>query len=178
MNFEESIYPLTEFLTDNNFSVTNKSLHFIEYSSNSATITVAYANLEYLFYTHVGQNSKSLIELTPIVVKEVFKDASFHFQSTLTIDNLISFLKGVGKSIVLGDKKIFKELTEFSERKSREYTKQIIYLQNIQWADKAWIQKDYVNFIKCIDKTEKTLLPESYLKKYKIAVDKLQKRTG
>jgi hypothetical protein len=91
MNFKEAIYPLTEFLTGNNFSVTNKSLHFIEYGSNSAPITVAYANPEYLFYTHVGQNSKSLIGLTPIVVKEVFKDDSFQFQPTLTIDNLISF---------------------------------------------------------------------------------------
>ena len=126
MNFEESIYPLTEFLQDNDFSVTNNSLHFIEYSSNSAIITVAYANLEYLYYTHVGQNSKSLVELTPIAIKEVFKDDSFQFQSTLTIDNLISFFKEAGKAIVLGDKKILKELNDFSERQSREYTKQLI----------------------------------------------------
>jgi hypothetical protein len=177
MNFEQSIYPLTEFLTDNNFSVTKKEQHFIEYSTNSAIITVAYANLEYLFYTHVGQDSKSLIELTPIAVKEVFKDDSFLFQSTLTIDNLISFLSGVGKPIILGDKIKFKELNEFSERQSREYTQRIIQVQNIQGADNAWKQKDYINFIKCIDRTEKDLLPESYLKKYKIAVDKLQRQT-
>jgi hypothetical protein len=176
MNFEQSIYPLTEFLTENDYSVANKSLHFIEYSSNSATITVAYVSLEYLFYIHVGRNSKSLIELTPMVIKEVFKDEKFQFQSTLTIDNLITFFKGVGKAIVLGDKKIFTELSEFSERQSKEYTKRIIHLQNIQWADKAWTEKDYVGFIKSIDKTEKTLLHESYLRKYRIAVDKLQKR--
>ena len=177
MNFEESIYPLTDFLTDNKFSVTKKEQHFIEYSKSSAIITVAYAGLEYLFYTHVGQNSKSLIELTPTSVKEVFKDASFQFQTTLTIDNLISFLKAAGKPIVLGDKNVFKELYKFSERQSREYTKQIIHLQNIQGADKAWTQKDYANFIECIDKTERDLLPESYLKKYKIAVDKLHRQT-
>jgi hypothetical protein len=174
MNFEKSINPLTEFLIEKRFSVMNKSLNFIEYSSNSATITVAYASLEYLFYIYVGQNSKSLIELTPIAIEEVFKDTSFQLQSTLTIENIISFLKANGKSIVLGDKKIFKELNEFSERKSREYINQIIQLQNIENADKYWTQKDYTNFIKCIDKTEKDLLPESYLKKYKIAMDKLQ----
>ena len=176
MNFEQSIYPLTEFLTDNHFSVTYREQHFIRYSTNSAIITVAYLSTEYLYYTHVGQNSNSLVELTPIAVTEVFKDDSFQFQSTLTIDNLISFLKGFGKSIVLGDNQIFKELTEFSKRQSREFTKQIIQLQNIQGADKAWIQKDYVDFIECIDRTEKDLLPESYLKKYKIAVDKLQRQ--
>lgn len=177
MNFDQSTYPLTEFLTDNNFSVTKKEQHFIEYSSKSAIITIAYANLEYLFYTHVGQDSKSLVELTPIVVKEVFKDDRFQLQSTLTIENLISFLKTSGKLIVSGDKEIFKKLNEFSDGQSREYTRRIIHLQNIQGADKAWTQKDYANFIKCIDRAEKDLLPESYLKKYKIAVDKSQRQT-
>jgi hypothetical protein len=90
---------------------------------------------------------------------------------------LISFLKTSGKLIVSGDKEIFKKLNEFSERQSREYTKQIIHLQNMQGADKAWTQKDYINFIKCIDRTDKDLLPASYLKKYKIAVDKSQRQT-
>ena len=172
MNFDQAIDPLTEFLTENNFSVVYKEQHFIKYSSNSAIITVAYASHEYLFYTHVGQKTKSLTELTPIAVNEIFKDDSFKLQSTLTIDNLIYFLKGVGKSIVLGDKKIFEVLIKFSEKQSKEFTKQIIQLQNIGGADKAWIQKDYEGFIKCIDRTEKDLLPEIYLKKYKIAVDK------
>jgi hypothetical protein len=175
MNFEKSTYPLTELLTDSHFSVTYKEQHFVRYSSNSAIITVAYASLEYLYHTHVGQNSKSLVELTPIAVKEVFKDDSFQLQSTLTIENLISFLKTSGKLIVSGDKKIFKELVEFSERQSKEYTRQINHSQNVQGADKAWTQKDYSNFIKCIDRTEKDLLPESYLKKYKIAMDKSQR---
>ena len=174
MNFEQSIYPLTEFLTGNGFSVTNKQHLFIRYSTNSAVITVAYANLEYAFYTYVGQDSKSLVELTPIAVKKVFKDDSFQFQSPLTIENLILFLKTSGKLIVAGDQKIFKALIEFSELQSKEYTRQINHSQNIQGADKAWAQKDYLNFIKCIDRTEKDLLPESYLKKYKIAVDKSQ----
>jgi len=177
MNFGQSIYPLTKFLTENDFSVTKEEQHFIEYSTKSTIITVAYSNLEDLFYTHVGQDSKSLVELTPIAVKEVFKTDSFQLQSTLTIDNLISFLKTAGKLIVLGNKKIFKELYEFSDHQAREYTRQIIYSQKMQVADKAWTQKDYMNFIKCIDKTEKDLLTESYLKKYKIAVDKLQRET-
>jgi hypothetical protein len=177
MNFDQLIYPLTEVLTDYNFSVTKKEQHFIEYSSNSAIITIAYANLEHLFYTHVGQDSKSLVELTPIVAREVFKDNRFQFQSTLTIENLISFFETTGKHILSGDKEVFKKLHEYSENRSREYTKQIIHLQNIHGADEAWTQKDYTRFIKCIDKAEKDLLSEGYLKKYQIAVDKLQRTT-
>ena len=178
MNFDQLIYPLTEFLADYNFSVTKKEQHFIEYFSNSAVITVSYANLEYLFYTHVGQDPKSLVELTPIAVREVFKDDRFRLQSTLTIENLIQFFKTTGKHIVSGDKEAFEKLHEYSEHRSREYTKQIIHLQNIDGADKAWKQKDYTRFIEFIDNAEKDLLSETYLKKYRIAVDKLQRRTG
>ncbi|MEI6946713.1 hypothetical protein V9K67_05880 [Paraflavisolibacter sp. H34] len=175
MHFEDLIYPLTLFLVDHNFSVTREVLHFIEYSSDSANVTVAYASLECVFYVHIGQSSTSLIELTPIVVKEVFEDDSFQFQSTLSIDNLICFLKTAGRSVLFGDPKIFKELNEFSTRQSGEFTRKIFQLQNVQDADKAWKQKDYLTFIKCIDRTDKDLLPGSYLKKYKIAIDKLQR---
>jgi hypothetical protein len=177
MNFEETIHPLTKYLVENNFFVKNKFLHFIEYAKDSATITVAYDNREYLFYTHVGQNSKSLVELTPVAIKMVFNDDSFQFQSTLTIDNLISFLSGSGKLIILGTKDIFEKLTDFSKKQSGEYTKQIIYLQNIKGADEAWAQKHYSDFIKCIDRIDKDLLSNSYLKKYKIALDKLRQKT-
>ena len=176
MNFEESIHPLTEFLTNNNFSVTYKSPHFIKYSSNLVTITIAYANLEYLFYTHVGQNSASLMELTSIEIKEVFNDGSFQYQPTLSIDNLILFLKTSGESILSGDPNTFKKLNEFIERQSKEFIKQITHEQNVQGADRAWRQKDYMEFIKCIDSAERDLLAESYLKKYKIAVNKLKRQ--
>lgn len=177
MNFEQSIYPLTEFLAGNNFSVTQQGQHFIEYCSKSAIITITYSNLEHLFYPHIGQDPESLVELTPTLMKEFFKDDRFQLQSTLTIENLISIFKTSGKLIVLGDKQTFNKLSEFSERLSREYARQILHLQNIQMADKAWNQKDFSIFINCIDKTEKDLLPMSYSKKYKIAMDKLRRQT-
>jgi hypothetical protein len=178
MNFEESIYPLTEFLIGKNFNVSVKSHYLVEYSSNSVLIRVVYDNHEHLFYTYVGKKSTSLFELTPLTIKEIFKDYSFKYQTTLTIENLISFFNISGKSILAGNEKVFKKLNEFYEQASKKYTKQLLQYQNIQLADEAWLQKDYANFIKSIDKTEKTLLPESYLKKYKIAIAKLQKRTN
>ena len=71
---------------------------------------------------------------------------------------------------------LLRELNEYSLQASRNYTQQIIKRQNIDQADKAWAQKDYVNFVKYIDQIQTDLLPPSYLKKYKIAVDNLNKR--
>src|SRR5690606_26752348 len=113
MNFDQATYPLTEFLADKGFSVTKKEQHFIEYCSDKTVISIAYASIEYLFYTHVGQDPKSLIELTPSAVKHVFNDDRFQHQSTLTIDNLISFFRSSGKLIISGDKQIFRDLVNF-----------------------------------------------------------------
>lgn len=176
MNFDESIYPLTEFLNNYNFSITRKEQHFIEYSSRSTIITIGYANLENLFYTHVGQDLKSLVELTPIIIKKVFNDDRFRLQSTLTIKDLISFFKTTGELIVSGDREVFKALNDHSEQLSTAYTKQIRHLQNIRCADEAWSQKHYAKFIQCIDEAEMDLLSEVYSKRYRIAVDKLQRR--
>lgn len=62
MNFNQLTYPLTEFLTENGFSVTMKEQHIVAYSSSSAVITIAYAHLEWTFYTHVGRDADTLVE--------------------------------------------------------------------------------------------------------------------
>jgi hypothetical protein len=144
MNFDQLICPLSEFLTENGFSVTKKEQHFITYSSSSSVITVAYAHLERLFYTHVGPDKESLVELTPVVVNVVFNDDRFRLQSTLTIQDLISFFNTTGRPIIYGDKKVFGRLTEFSKQQSAAFTKQVVHSQYIKAADIAWIQKNTV----------------------------------
>ncbi len=176
MNFSETIFPLTQLLTSNHFTIAESSQNFIKYTSESVIITIAYSNLEYLFYTHVGKDSNSLIELTPLAVKTVFDEDSFQFQSTLTIENLISLLKDKGQSILLGDKTKLTELEEFNDRRLKEFTERIIHLQHLKAADYAWEQKDYHRFIECIEQTNQKLLAPSYLKKYKIAMDRLSKQ--
>ena len=175
MNFEETIKPLTELLLSNSFSIQINQQNLIEYSSKSTTLRIAYSHLEYCFNIWVGQSRDTLTELRPKVLEEFFNDDTFKFQTTLTVENLISFLKGSGKNLLSGDTKILRKLDEYSLQASRNYTQQIIKRQNIDQADKAWTQKDYANFVKYIDQIQTDLLPPSYLKKYKIAMDNLNK---
>lgn len=178
MNFDQLTYPLTEFLTEMRFSVIRKEQHFIAYSSASALITVAYAHLERLFYTHVGQDADSLVELTPVVVNEVFNDDQYRLQSTLTIQDLITFFKTTGRPIISGDKEAFRRITEFSKQQSAAFTKRIISSQYIRAADNAWTKKDYAGFIHFIDQAGKEQLSDAFLKKYRIAVNKLQRKAN
>lgn len=143
----------------------------ILYCTDSVIITLVYNNLEYLYYIHVGKNKNALIELTPKSLECVFDE--HHFQSTLTIDNFILFLSGKGEKILTGDETKLIELATFSNDQSKLFTQYITNFQRLNWADQTWAKKDYFTFVKCIDQTEKAELAESYLKKYKIATDKL-----
>ena len=173
MSFERNIQPLTEFLNTKGFSICHESIHYIEYCTDSVIITLAYNNLEYLYYIHVGKNKNALIELTPKSLEYVFDENRFQFQSTLTIDNFILFLSGKGEKILTGDETKLIELATFSNDQPKLFTQYITNLQSLNWADRAWAKKDYFTFLKCIDQTDKAELAESYLKKYKIATDKL-----
>jgi len=175
MNFEEAIKPLTELLSTNGFSIQLSRHNLIEYSSKSITIRVAYSPLEYSFVIFVGRSTGTPIELTPKVVQGFFNDDTFKSQATLTVENLLSFLTGSGKYFLSGDTKILRELDGYLLLTSRDYTQQIIKRQIIDQADKAWTQKDYLNFVKYIDQIQTDLLTPSYLKKYKIAADHLNK---
>ena len=176
MNFNETISPLSQFLMSNYFSIAGNSQHFIEYSSGSVIISLAYDNIDHLFYVHIGQDQDLLTELTPSAIKTVFDEESFQFQSTLTIENLISFLKGKGKPIILGDTTKLQELKEFADTRAKEFTENIMHLQHLKGADFAWERKDYHRFIECIQKTNQNILPQSYLKKYKIALARIGKQ--
>ncbi len=173
MNFEESTLPLTELLLKNGFSVSKSSINCKEYFLGSILISIFYNEREHLLFIQIGSDHNSLNELSPEVVKSVFNDDQYRLQSTLTIDNLVSFLKAKGQSILSGDISKINEINEFSFKQSREYTADLIYLQNLKVVDKAWNEQNYSDFIKGIDKIDHKRLPESYLKKYKIAVGKL-----
>jgi hypothetical protein len=53
--------------------------------------------LRIFIFIHVGQCSDSLIELTPTLIKSVFKDNSFDFSRHSQCDNNAFFFNGTGK---------------------------------------------------------------------------------
>jgi hypothetical protein len=169
VNFENSIKPLKELLVANGFSVKTETHNLIEFSSLNSNIRIGYSPFEYSFTIWIGRNENSLIEISGKVVTECFNDSTFKFQSTLTIENLITFLSTSGKTLLEGDIKTFEKLEAYSFQQARIYNSRA----DIESADKAWEQKDYANFIKYIDKVQMDLLPSSYAKKYQVAMRKI-----
>ena len=94
-------------------------------------------------------------------------------QQSLTLDNFLTFLKGTGASILIGDKVAINLLQEFSETQSKEYTDRIISMRFIQNAENAWQKRDFSTFVTNIENIDTNLISDSLRKKYQIALSKL-----
>jgi hypothetical protein len=76
----------------------------------------------------------------------------------------------------MGNADKLKKLQDFSDKRSKEFTETIMHQQHLKGADFAWERKDYHLFIECIQKANQNILPASYMKKYKFALDRIDKR--
>jgi hypothetical protein len=176
MNFEETISPVTKYLLDNNFKISESWAHYIRYSSGSVIIIVGYSDRERLFSYFAGYDHELPVEIGPRIINTVFGDDRFGLQQSLTIPDFISFIKNKGSAIVKGDRQKLKEMKDLMARESEESAVEAILHQNLREAEKAWDQKDYRHFIKCVNRVNKDDLPLSYVRKRLIALKELGER--
>jgi 2,3-bisphosphoglycerate-independent phosphoglycerate mutase len=66
-----------------------------------------------------------------------------------------------------------KDLVDYVEKESSDYTFELIHRQTLDAASKAWDIKDYKNFIELIDRIDIYKVSKSFQLKYKIAKQKI-----
>jgi hypothetical protein len=173
-NFKETVFPLNQFLINSGFLIREIFDYCIEFYSHSVTIRLVFDWRIQLFEVYVGQTQDSLAELTPEAINKIFDEPRFLLQSTLTINDLISFFSNKGNVILKGDANKLRELKVFSKTTAVAYNENLILKQNLKQLDNAWNQMDYHSFIKAFKETNQNLLPNSYFKKYEIAKGKIK----
>ncbi len=93
-------------------------------------------------------------------------------------DNLAVFLESETELLLQDDARKFQALEAFSLDRSREYTLNLLRRQKLMAADKAWVDKNYSEFVRLIGGISNDDLPASYQLKYKIAHEKSGKTKG
>jgi len=91
------------------------------------------------------------------------------------LQNIIDFLNGKGKALLIGDMPKLTELENYVFNRAEIYTAELVLSQNKALIDKAWTDKNYVQFLDYINLIEPSQLPNSYLQKYKIASKYIKK---
>ena len=179
MNFNEiiknKIYPV---LKELDFSIKEeynnvKFGSYIEFNSKYLVVVINYDNKEKLSSIFIGNNN-STYELTDDIIHDVFgEDISINNQSDVNIfiERLCALLqKDKVRKMLKGN---INDLAEASLQKAHTYSTKLLLEQYVKKLSKAWDRKDYVLFVKIMDKLDITALPKSYQLKYKISKNKI-----
>ena len=169
MTFDEVIIRLTPFLKQHGFHISDTFKNYIRYESATVTYTFSYDERERSFSTFAGKRNGYMILLSDDVLTNIFQEDLSSYKNRSVADNEIYFLQGNGQGLITGDQGILNQLEEYSNAAAKKYTDALLREQNIREADTAWEEKNYKQFIKILNQIDKSTLPESYLKKYKIA---------
>jgi hypothetical protein len=174
MIFKELIEKITPIFLEHKFKVTDQSNNYIKFESGTIVFTFAYDIRERSFYTYFGKKeSSNLIDLSLVMNKEVFNIDPLSYNHSSEIEYLIYFLTEPGLPLLKGDMELLKKAEEYSRQKNQEYNNKLMLQQKIDYLNTTWESKKYNDYIKCFEKVDKDLLPESYEKKYRIALKKI-----
>lgn len=172
-DFDKVIEPITSFLKGYNFSVAEKHNNYVKYESTKTSILVGYDEREHYYFTIVGDKLNISIPLDVTNLTNVFKYDTEKFITRPFEEFFIDFFTTNGKLILTGNRNTFEALKSDRDKRSEEYTKQLLHLQNLDAADKAWALNNYLDFVRHLSFIDMASLPKSYELKYSIAKKKL-----
>ncbi len=173
MDFEENIKHLTPFFQQHGFTISDAWKNYMQYNSDTVSVIFSYDEREKSFSTFAGRKHGQSVLLSFDVIENIFSESLDIYNGNSIADREIHFFSGQGKGLLTGDVTTLNRLEKYSELEAKRYTDDLVSRQKISLADKAWNNKEYLDFIKFLDELDKNSLPKSYSKKYEIALKKL-----
>lgn len=159
------------------------NLHFIEQfknhvklKSDSVIITISHDERENSNAFYIGSNEDFLYPVDEYVLKRAFNSdlKISNVTQEMFINNLAVFFEGEGKPLIAGNTYALEAVEKYVYKEGEAYTTQLVDKQNLDAANRAWEERNYKDFIKYLDKTDRQKLPSSYELKYKMAHQKLK----
>lgn len=160
---------------EHGLEMTYQSINNVQYESQELVIRLSHNPRENTNTLWVRRKYFNEVEIDNRVMRE-------HFNSNLElsnlpqetfVNNLLLFFMGDGEKLLEGNEHAFVRLMKFYKQRSSDYTANLIEQQNLEAANKAWDDGNYVEVIKYLEKVNKANLSASLKQKYKIARKKL-----
>jgi hypothetical protein len=175
MNFKTTIAELSLTLEKSGFSIVEHSTNYAKFQSKLMTLSIGYNPLEHEFSVFLGKNNGEMCEIWENVYIDVFGTNFQGIKGVTFVEKFIAFLQNEGSAILKQDLSKIDELEAYSRKAAQEYTTAIINRQNLNFADKAWRENNYNEFIEQLSKVAEDFLPKSYELKRKIAFRKIER---
>lgn len=177
MSFESDIFDLESILLERGFQLLVHAQNFARYGKGNIILELARDPRNRFFTLNWGLSGSSLEEITPPSIFEYFGDPLYDKKMYLTIDDLICFFRGPGSEILKGSEDLVKGFKSYKLQayEELEFKLNSELVQNN--AIRAWAEKDYVRYIDCMNRLDRSMLTDTELKSLKISLDKV-KRSG
>lgn len=165
-----SLFPI---LKKYGFDIAEEFKNIVRFQSSVMKVNVVFNEYENSNFIEIGRKNEVLYPLSNYAIRIIFNSELSIEQVTPEnfVENLsFIFQQKEGVKILKGNTK---NLVEFIEKESNNYTLELVKRQTLETASKTWEKKDYKAFIKSIDEIGVEKVPQSYQLKYKIAKQKL-----
>lgn len=177
MSFESDIFDLEPILLERGFKLLVHAQNFARYGKGNIILEVSRGLRNRFFTLNLGLSGSCLEEITPHSIFEYFGDPLYDKKVYLTIEDLVSFFRGPWSEILKGSEDLVKGFKSYKLQayEELEFKLNRELVQNN--AIRAWAEKDYVRYIDCMNRLDRSMLMDTELKRLKIALDKV-KRSG
>lgn len=170
MNFSEEIKQgLLPMINRGIFEIIEERNNFLKLCSNELQFYIAYNELECSSSLSIEHQHVDSFEVRNTLLRDIFGcDIELErVTKDVFIKNIILFLTDCYSK--LADRSLIDQCITLSRQRDHDYTSYLIVRQNLNKADKAWSEKNYIEFMKLIDIIPTHELSPSYELKYKIA---------
>ena len=152
--------------------------NYMKLKSNNVVVTLNHDERENSNALYVGFNEDFLYPVDEYVLKCAFNsDLKInHVTQEEFVNNLAKIFEGEGEPLIEGNAFALEAVEKYVYKEGEAYTTQLVDKQNLDEAKKAWEAGNYKDFIKYLDEMDKQKLSSSYKLKYKMALQKLNKK--
>ncbi len=172
---QEIINKIQAILKEYSLLLQRQSEFQMEFSSQEIVIVLSHNPREKSNVLWVKGKHTHEIEIDNQVMSDVFNSniKISNLPIEVFLNNVYLFFKERGHELLSAKESFISKLTNYSERRSSEYTENLIDKQNIEAAERAWKTQDYRKVISYLEKVNEIALTNSLKQKYKIAKNKI-----
>lgn len=166
---------IKEILSKYKFDVDEEYENYFKFSSDDFSLVISHNKLDKINSFDIGKRGSQSNEINNLILKRVFKTNLRFEQLPLSkfLINVEIFLNEYSNQIFCPDCQIIDIIQLITENEAKIYTNSIIESQYLNFANNAWANKNYDEFIKYMDKIIFMDLSKSMIMKYQFAKKRL-----
>jgi hypothetical protein len=180
MDFNNLVFnKLDSIFHEYKFEAVEQHQNYVKLQSNKAVLAFSFDKKENICTLYAGRKNEEQYNIDGNIIELCFSELKSQLiipEKTMDefVNNIAVLFNGKGKSILEGEIKVFRKISNYYFEQSKKYSAELDDKQNIKYAMKGWEEKDYYKFINHLSRVSDNKLTPSLLRKLAIAKNKIK----